>query len=78
MFGTRWDSLRKKWVVTDCKLENTNCRKLTINYQNRWTWVVKGLKGFKELKVVFGFHLTQMAQKVYPANYNRWDSLRKN
>ena len=31
MFGGGWDSLRKKCVVTDCKLENTNYHELTIN-----------------------------------------------
>ncbi len=35
MFGGGWDSLRKKCVVADCKLENTNYRELTVNYQNR-------------------------------------------
>ena len=35
MFGGAWDSLRKKCVVADCKLENTNYRELTVNYQNR-------------------------------------------
>ena len=30
-----WDSLREKCVVADCKLESTNYRELTVNYQNR-------------------------------------------
>ena len=42
--------MRKKWVVTDCKLKNTNCHELTINYQRRWT------------QVTHLTHLTQLTQ----------------
>ena len=63
MFGSGWDSLHKKWVVADCKLKNTNCHELTINYQRRWTQLTQ----LTQLT-----HLTRVTRFVTPGGVEIW------
>ena len=65
MFGGVWDSLRKKCVVADCKLENTNYHELTINYQNRLTRFCQTRRTTQQQikQRFFWLHLTRMARK---------------